>query len=143
MLEKQSDRAPSSSLLRPDHRPSFRPTQDYILVLPVERRQSAVLEVVSNEKYTQGTVVAVGPGKRSKKGVIQPLTVQPGDFITYGDLDRGYDFYPKYSEHGVTYRVLQEADVCFIADPDNPAHGLSAQEISELVSDARVLKIAA
>lgn len=122
--------------------PLFKPTQDYVLVLPVERHKSDVLQVISNEKYTQGTVVAVGPGKRSKKGVIQPLTVKPGDFITYGDLNRGYDFYPKHTENGITYRILQEADVCFIAEPDAPEHSLPAEEISRLLNSARTLVVA-
>lgn len=92
------------------------PTQDYILVRPVERKQSDVLQVISNEKYTQGEVVAIGPGKVDEKGRRQPLTVKPGDFITYGDLDKGFDFYPPYREGGTEYRILQEADVCFVHD---------------------------
>lgn len=96
----------------------LRPTQDYIVVLPVERKQSEVLTVISSEKHTQGTVIAVGPGKRDKKGRVRPLTVKPGDFITYGCLDRGYDFYPKYEEDGRIYRVLQEADITFIVEPE-------------------------
>ena len=117
----------------------FHPRDDYILVRPIDRYQSDRLLVVSNEKYTQGTVVAVGPGKRSKKGVIHPLTVKPGDFITYGDLNRGYDFYPTYFENGVAYRILQEADVCFIADPEAPEHSLPPEEIAKLVAGSRML----
>lgn len=119
----------------------FKPRQDYILVKPVERKKSDVLQVVSHEKYTQGTIVAVGPGKPNKRGRIQPLDAKVGDFITYGDLNRGYDFYPKYEEDGVVYRILQEADIAFIAEPDNPAHGFTDQEIAKLVTDARVLEI--
>lgn len=94
----------------------FRPKDDYIVVRPVERRQSEVLHVISGEKYTQGVIEAVGPGKRNKRGERQALTVKPGDFVTYGDVNRGYDFYPKYEEDGVSYRILQEADVCFVAE---------------------------
>lgn len=112
----------------------FKPTQDYILVLPVKRVQSTVLEVISSEKYTQGTVVAVGPGKRDRKQRIRPLTVQVGDFITYGDINRGYDFYPEYEEDGVRYRILQEADICFIAEPGHEAHGLTDAEIAKIAA---------
>lgn len=97
----------------------FKPTQDYLLVRPVERKQSEVLQVISSEKYTQGVIEAVGPGKKNKKGQIIPLNVKPGDFITYGCLERGYDFYPKYEESGVIYRILQEADIAFVADAGN------------------------
>lgn len=119
----------------------LRPTQDYIVVRPVVRKQSEILEIISGEKFTQGVVIAVGPGKRNRKGNLVPLTVKPGEFITYGDLARGYDFYAKYEENGVEYRVLQEADICFIAEPDNPAHGLPDDEIAQLVYDSRVLAI--
>lgn len=120
----------------------LKPTQDYILVRPVLRKQSDVLHVISNEKYTQGIVVAAGPGKTDHRGRLWPLTVKPGDFITYGDLDRGYDFYPKYEENGEVFRILQEADIAFIADPDNEAHQLPADQIAKLVSESRVLEVA-
>lgn len=94
----------------------LKPTQDYLLVKPIERKQSEILQVISSEKFTQGEVVAVGPGKKNRKGVIQPLTVKPGDFITYGDVNKGYDFYPTYIERGISYRILQEADICFVAE---------------------------
>lgn len=113
------------------------------MVRPVARKQSDIIEVISGEKYTQGTVIAVGPGKTDKRGRLWPLTVKPGDFITYGDLNRGYDFYPKYEEDGVTYRILQEADVCFIADQDNEAHSLPDAEIHKLVADSQVLEVRA
>lgn len=121
---------------------SFKPTQDYLLVRPVERKQSEILQVVSSEKFTQGVVISVGPGKKNKKGVLIPLIVKPGDFITYGDSNRGYDFYPKYEESGKTYRILQENDVAFVADPDHEAHGLPDPEIAKLVSDSRALELA-
>lgn len=94
----------------------FAPRQDYILVKPIERKQSDLLWVTP-EKYSRGLVVAVGPGKwlkrknGSESGYFQTLTVKPGDFITYGDLDW---IFPKYEEKGITYRILQEADVTFI-----------------------------
>lgn len=120
---------------------NFRATQDYILVLPAERKQSDVLHVVSNEKYTQGTVIVVGPGKKDKKGRIRELTVKPGDFITYGDINRGYDFYPTYIEGGVIYRILQEADIAFIVEPDATQNTFTDSEIAGMVSDARTLHI--
>jgi len=121
----------------------LKPTQDYILVQPVKRKQSDIIHVISGEKFTQGTVVAVGPGKADRKGRLRPLTVQPGDFITYGDLNRGYDFYPLYEEAGIQYRVLQEADICFIADENAPEHRLPDADIAQMVRDGRVLNVAA
>lgn len=118
MQEREEEtRAGSISSSLGSARPKFQPTQDYILVRPIERKKSESLIVISGEKYTQGEVVSVGPGKKNKKGAIHPLIVQAGDRITYGDIERGYDFYPKYEENGIEYRLLQEADVCFVIDP--------------------------
>lgn len=124
----------------------LKPTQDYVLVKPVRRTQSDVLEVISREKFTQATVIAVGPGKHDKHGRLRPLTVKPGDFVTYGDLNRGYDFYPAYAEEHAdgtitVYRILQEADVCFIAEADHPAHQLPDRDIAELMRERGILSI--
>lgn len=109
--------------------PSLLPLQDYILVRPVKRKQSEVLEVISHEKYGRGVVVAVGPGERMTKrfheggntvrteetGIVREMDLKPGDFVIYGDGTLDY-MYPQYFENGVEYRVLQDKDVCFIAE---------------------------
>ena len=104
----------------------FKPLSDYILVKPVKRLQSRILDVVSKEKYSRGLVVAVGPGERIVKrhrlsqtdwevtetGAIRPMQVKPGDFITHETIGR----YGAYSEGGVDYVILQEKDVAFISE---------------------------
>lgn len=95
----------------------FKPTQDFILVKPVKRRQSFTLEVISNEKYSRGLVIAVGPGERimrngEETGAIRPMQVKPGDFVTLENAGR----YPLYVEDGVEYRVHQDKDVAFISE---------------------------
>ena len=96
----------------------LKPRQDFILVLPLERRQSTVLAIVSHEKHCRGEVIAVGPGKTDKKGHTWPLAVKPGDIVAFGNGD--FDFYPKYfheKSDGTSdcYRIIQEADVAFIS----------------------------
>lgn len=91
----------------------LKPTQDYILVLPLERRQSDTIEVVSHEKQCRGEVIAVGPGKRIKDR-LHPLDTQVGDIVGFGDGN--FDFYPRYEENGVVYRLIQEADVIGILE---------------------------
>jgi co-chaperonin GroES (HSP10) len=117
----------------------FKPTQDYILVKPIERKKSHVVEVVSYEKYNRGMVVAVGPGERMKRngeetGAIREMCVKPGDFVTYVDLDH---IYPKYFEAGVEYRILQDKDVCFISDREfiDQHNQLSDEEIDRLLAE--------
>lgn len=102
----------------------FRPTQDYILVKPLARQHSSILEVVSYEKYSRGLVIAAGPGKcltmyGHETDRIAPLDVKVGDYITYGQANGSLDnLWPSYEESGETYRILQEADICFISLPE-------------------------
>lgn len=90
----------------------FRPTQDYILVRPLERAHSETITVISNEKHCRGQVLTVGPGKRNKRGIVQPLDTQPGDIVHFGDGN--FDFYPKFYEGNECLRIIQEADVAYV-----------------------------
>lgn len=97
------------------------PTQDYILIKPLIRKQSESLLVVSHETHCRGTVMAVGPGKLNKTGNFVPLDVTIGDTVAFGDGN--FDFYTKYSEPQAdgttdTYRIIQEADVVFVVEPE-------------------------
>ncbi len=96
----------------------LKPTQDYIVVLPIERRQSTVLEVISHEKQCRGKVMAVGPGKRIKDR-LHPLDTKVGEIVGFGDGN--FDFYPEYEEGGIVYRVIQEADIVGIFEEDELA----------------------
>ena len=119
----------------------FRPTQDYILVRPLKRVQSEIIDVISDEKYTRGLVVAVGPGKerRDKQGNWlgrrKQMDVKPGDWITYGDPLRGYDLWPRYEEAGIEYRILQQGDICFISEQEfvDEHNSMSDTEIGALI----------
>lgn len=115
----------------------FRPLRDQILVKPLPWRQSAVLEVVSHDRYSRGIVIACGPGEplKDKHGRIKRLRemeLRPGDYIVYG-FDH---IFPRYDEGGIEYRILQDKDVCFVSAPDHvDAHaGLSDEEIDALIS---------
>ena len=125
---------------------AFIPASDYILVKPIKRRQSHVIEVISNEKYSRGLVVAVGPGERIVKrrrlsqtdwevtetGAIRPMQVKPGDFITHETIGR----YGAYSEGGVDYVILQEKDVAFISERQfiDEHNLLSDEDIDRLIA---------
>lgn len=51
----------------------------------------------------RGTVIAVGPGKRDKKGRINPLTVQVGDTVCFNRTDGS-----EYSKDGKQYLFFRE-----------------------------------
>jgi len=96
---------------------SFRPFADRVLVRPDDAivHASELIQIATRDGRIvdsqdqfgrRGTVVAVGPGKRDKKGNVHPLSVKEGDIVYFGefinteiDLPEGKHF------------VIQEADI--------------------------------
>jgi chaperonin GroES len=67
---------------------SLRPLNDRIAVKRSEPELKTASGIVipdsAGEKPEQGTVIAVGPGKRNDKGDFTPLSVKAGDRILFG-----------------------------------------------------------
>lgn len=89
----------------------IRPLRDQLVIDPIKRVQSEVIEVVSNEKACIGRVIAAGPGQIDKKGRIKPLDVKVGDVIRYGGEE--YLSYPEYFDPETlkTVQIITERDV--------------------------------
>jgi chaperonin GroES len=66
----------------------FRPLHDRIVVRRIEdderTKGGIIIPDTAKEKPQQGEVVAVGPGARDDKGVVQPLDVKAGDRVLFG-----------------------------------------------------------
>ena len=67
---------------------TIRPLEDRILVRPEEGEETTVSGIVipdtAKEKPQEGTVIAVGPGKRSDtSGELIPVDVKEGDRVLY------------------------------------------------------------
>jgi chaperonin GroES len=67
---------------------SLRPLEDRILVRPEEGEETTPTGIVipdtAKEKPQEGTVLAVGPGRRSEQsGEVIPLDVKEGDRVIY------------------------------------------------------------
>lgn len=65
---------------------SYVPVQDRVLVEPLQITQSAGGIIFSDNAIPQSVearVIAVGPGKENKKGVLIPVAVEPGDKIIF------------------------------------------------------------
>lgn len=73
------------------------PMGDRVIVVPLSLEESGTLlasgivipDMVAKEKPTQGTVIAVGPGKMSPAGKFIPMPVKIGDRVLYSQF--GYD----------------------------------------------------
>lgn len=85
--------------------------RDRILVKPIVWELSTVLHVTNTERYHLGEVIAVGPGKYNKKGNHMPMDVKLGDIVRWGQF-----VFPEYTENGIKYQILQEADIAAIVE---------------------------
>lgn len=88
----------------------IKPLADRVLVEPAvaETQTKSGIYIPDNakEKPMQGTIVAMGPGKRTEKGDIIAPEVKVGDVVLYG----------KYSGTEVTvdgknYLIVRESDI--------------------------------
>lgn len=91
----------------------LRPLRDRIVVKPIERQASSIIKAIHNELPTEGTVVAVGPGKMVK-GKLQPLDSKVGDHIRFGE--GSYLKFTEFYEGNERFLVMQEADVAGVIE---------------------------
>ena len=88
----------------------FKPLQDRILVKRLEEKEvkkgGIIIPDTAKEKPQEAAVIALGPGKVTKDGTRQPMSVKVGDKILFG----------KYSGSEVKlddeeYLIMREEDV--------------------------------
>ncbi len=88
----------------------FKPLQDRILVKRLEEQETKkggiIIPDTAKEKPQEAEVIAVGPGKVTKDGKLQAMSVKVGDKILFG----------KYSGNEVKlddeeYLIMREEDV--------------------------------
>ena len=90
------------------------PLGDRVLLKPMsademnKRTASGILipDTVSKEKPEQGTVIAVGEGKRTEDGKILPISVKVGDRVVFSKY--GYD---EVKVDGVEYYLVSESNI--------------------------------
>lgn len=86
----------------------IRPLRDRVVVKPRVRKLSEIIAITNNEKFNEGTIVAVGPNVRDAK---------VGDFIKYGNGT--YLDWPVHEDEGQDYQIIQEADICVVLEEEN------------------------
>ena len=95
---------------------NIKPLSDHVLLEPLKEEQKTktgilLPETVEQEKSEQGTVIAVGPGKKGKDGKITPLEMKVGDivlFTKYGPNEVKVD--------GKDYLIAEEKDILAILE---------------------------
>ena len=91
-----------------DPKMDIKPLRDRVVVRPNVRRLSDILYVPNNEKFNEGTVVAIGPQVRDAR---------VGDFVKYGNGT--YLDWPVHEVDGQDYQIIQEADIAMIVEAEN------------------------
>lgn len=95
---------------------NIKPLSDHVLLEPLKEEQKTktgilLPETVEQEKSEQGTVIAVGPGKKGKDGKIISLEIKAGDivlFTKYGPNEVKVD--------GKDYLIAEEKDILAILE---------------------------
>jgi chaperonin GroES len=87
----------------------IKPLEDRILVRPDEGEETTASGIVipdtAKEKPQEGTVLAIGPGKRSDTGDLIPMDVKKGDRVIY-------------SKYGGTEVILDGEDLLILSARD-------------------------
>ena len=88
----------------------FTPLHDKVLVKRTEEEEKSaggiVLPGSATEKPSQGEVIAVGPGKKTKNGDVSPVGVVVGDTVIFGQYGGN-----EIKIDGDEYLILSESDI--------------------------------
>lgn len=76
-----------------------------------EKTDGGIYLAPNKEKLSEGTVVAVGPGKRNKRGEVVPVSLKAGDTILF-EPGRGVEV----EASGKKCLIMREVDVAAITD---------------------------
>lgn len=108
----------------------LKPTGDKILVEPLPPPPKSAGGIMFADQYQlpsgTGRVVAVGPGKYNRKGVLVPVDVQPGDVVQYRWVDGR-----EVEWEGVAYKILSAEEVIGVEEKptSNIQHSTSNIEV--------------
>jgi chaperonin GroES len=94
----------------------IKPLSDHILIEPLKEEEQTKFglflpETANKDKSEQGTVIAVGDGKKTEDGKIIPLSVRPGQKVLF----------TKYGPHEIKvddreYLIAKEDDILAIIE---------------------------
>ena len=87
----------------------FKPLGDYVCIEPAEQAEvspgGVYIPDTAKEKPQEGTVVAIGPGLETEKGVV-PMHVKIGDRVVYSKYSGS-----EVKRNGIEYIFVHEKDI--------------------------------
>jgi chaperonin GroES len=93
----------------------IKPLADRVVVEPLEEteemRGGLYIPDTAKEKPQQGTVVAVGPGRRTDENELIEVQLSKGDRILYGKYSG-----TEVTVDGTDYLIIRESDVLAVLD---------------------------
>ena len=88
----------------------IKPLADRVVIEPLEEteemRGGLYIPDTAKEKPQQGTVVAVGPGRRSDQGELIEVEIKKGNKVLYGKYSG-----TEVTVDGTDYLIVRESDV--------------------------------
>lgn len=89
----------------------LQPLSNHVILEPLRQEKMTksgiyIPDTADRERPIQGTVIAVGPGKRSEKGDLVPVSVAVGDVVLFKKY--GPD---EVEIEGVKYLVAEDSDI--------------------------------
>ena len=92
----------------------LRPLKDRIVVKPISRIKSSIIDVIMSEKDNMGNIVAVGEQAKNHLHI--------GEFVRFGTMGKDeYLNYQEYFEDGERYLIMSWKDICFISEENHAA----------------------
>ena len=81
------------------------------ILIEQDVEQDGLIVLVNKSKMAQGTVIAVGPGKLSQKGMLLPVQLEVGNKVCFGEHTG-----QKTVVNGKEYLVMHEPDIAGVID---------------------------
>jgi chaperonin GroES len=94
----------------------IKPLADHVLLEPLKEEQKTktgilLPETAEQERSEQGTVIAVGPGKKGKDGKITPVEVKVGDLVLFSKYGPN-----EVKVEGKEYLIAEEKDILAVLE---------------------------
>ena len=92
---------------------NVKPLGDRVLVEPVEEKEvkkgGIIIPDTAKEKPQEGEIIAAGPGRTNKAGIVMPMTVKVGEHVIFAKYTGS-----EMKIDGEKYLIMPESDILAI-----------------------------